>query len=342
MSRPPVARVTAPLGALLLLGACRGELYQSALAAKGPQAERVEGLFWFAFWVSAAVWVLTVGAMLWAAWRARARERRGEVLAQAESERGMTRGVAAGVGVTVVILLAFFFYDLAVGRAYTRRPPGDPVVIELVGHQWWWEAVYADTGVQNRFTTANELHVPVGRPVVLEMSARDVIHSVWVPNLAGKRDLIPGYTTSVWFQADTPGVYRGQCAEFCGQQHAKMGLVVIAEPPARFAQWVAAQRKPAPSPTSLEAARGQKVFLSGSCAVCHRIGGTTAGATNGPDLTHLASRYTIAAATLPNTRGNLGGWIVDPQSVKPGTHMPPNILPPKDLEALLTYLQSLK
>jgi cytochrome c oxidase subunit II len=169
-----------------------------------------------------------------------------------------------------------------------------------------------------------------------------VIHSMWVPNLAGKKDLIPGYTQSMWFQADTAGDYRAQCAEFCGLQHAKMALHVIAEPPAKYEKWAEEQRKPAHTPTDSVADRGREVFLTGQCVMCHSITGTSAASHAGPDLTHLASRRTIAAGTLPNTRGALAGWIVDPQQVKPGTHMPPNQLAPQDLEALLTYLQSLK
>jgi cytochrome c oxidase subunit 2 len=178
--------------------------------------------------------------------------------------------------------------------------------------------------------------------VVLILNADDVIHSFWVPNLAGKKDLVPGRTQTFWFQADTPGVYRGQCAEFCGYQHAKMGLLVIADPPAQYAAWASAAQSAPPPPTDPVAARGQQVFLTSSCAMCHAIQGTPAGSHAGPDLTHLASRQTIAAGALRNTRGSLAGWIVDPQRIKPGAHMPPNQLAPQDLEALLTYLQTLK
>jgi cytochrome c oxidase subunit 2 len=165
---------------------------------------------------------------------------------------------------------------------------------------------------------------------------------MWVPNLAGKKDLIPGYTQSFWFQADTAGTYRGQCAEFCGHQHAKMAMFIIAEPLKQYQTWVATQRDTASTPTDSIAARGREVFMTGTCAMCHAIEGTTAGSHAGPDLTHLASRRTIAAGTLPNNRGNLAGWIVDPQRIKPGAKMPPNLLRPNDLNALLTYLQSLK
>jgi cytochrome c oxidase subunit II len=254
----------------------------------------------------------------------------------------MTRGVTLAVGVTVVLLLVFLVTDLSVGRTLDPVPRAHPITIEVTGKQWWWDITYADTSAQGRFTTANEIHVPVGQPVLLLLTARDVIHSFWAPNLAGKKDLIPGYTQSMWFQADTAGDYRAQCAEFCGVQHAKMALHVIADPPETYRQWVASQRAPAKTPTDSVADRGREVFLTGQCAMCHAITGTSAASRNGPDLTHLASRRTIAAGTLPNTRGALAGWIVDPQQVKPGAHMPPNQLSPPDLDALLTYLQSLK
>jgi len=215
-------------------------------------------------------------------------------------------------------------------------------VINLIGHQWWWEAEYEAAVPSQRFRTANELHIPVGRPVVFKVTSRDVIHSFWVPNLHGKRDLIPGYTTSIWLQADKPGFYRGQCAEFCGYQHAKMALYVTAESQAEFENWSADQRKEAPQPTSEEQMRGRDVFLHSTCTQCHTIRGTIAGAVLGPDLTHLATRGTIAAGTLPNQRGHLAGWILDSQSIKPGNRMPPNSIAGDDLQALLTYLESLK
>jgi len=178
--------------------------------------------------------------------------------------------------------------------------------------------------------------------VLFLLSSSDVIHSMWVPNLAGKKDLIPGYTQSLWFQADTPGVYRGQCAEFCGEQHAKMAMEIVAQPLTEYRRWVASQSGPGAPPADSVTKRGQEVFLTGTCAMCHSIGGTPAGSHVGPGLTHLASRRTSAAGSQRNTRGNLAGWIIDPQRIKPGAKMPPNMLEPKDLDALLTYLQSLK
>jgi cytochrome c oxidase subunit 2 len=254
----------------------------------------------------------------------------------------MTTAVSYGVGATIVILLIFLAYDLSVGRTLSPVPSKRPLTIEVVGHQWWWEATYADTSPHGRFTTANELHIPVGKPVLFLLSASDVIHSIWVPNLAGKKDLIPGYTQSFWFLADTAGTYRGQCAEFCGMQHAKMAMFIIAEPQSKYEEWVKQQQKSSETPLDPRAAQGKQVFLTSSCAMCHSIDGTEAGSHVGPDLTHLASRSTIAAGTLPNTRGALAGWIVDAQGIKPGVRMPPNTIAPQDLDALLTYLQSLK
>jgi cytochrome c oxidase subunit 2 len=333
--------VGAALVALPALAACRGALDQSALEPMGPQAAKTTQLWWFAFVVSVVVYVLTLGALFWAMARARRRERiAGEL--PADHEHRMTRSVTYATAATIVILLVFFVYDLSIGRTLSPVPSRHPVTVEVTGHQWWWEVSYADTSAHGRFTTANEIHVPVGEPVLFLLSAADVIHSMWVPNLAGKKDLIPGYTQSFWFQADTAGLYRGQCAEFCGQQHAKMAMFIVAEPKAKYQAWVKQQQESAKSPSDSAEGRGLEVFLTGPCAMCHAISGTSAGSNAGPDLTHLASRRTIAAGTLPNTRGALAGWIVDPQRVKPGNHMPPNLLAPKDLDALLTYLQSLK
>ena len=181
----------------------------------------------------------------------------------------------------------------------------------------------------------------MGRPVELLLTSADVIHSLWVPELHGKRDLIPAYGRRLRIQADHAGIYRGQCAEFCGYQHAKMGLLIIAEPEPVFAAWQNVQRQSARTPSNELEARGQQVFLSGTCVMCHTVQGTPAGGKVAPDLTHLAGRRTLASGTLPNTRGDLAAWILDPQTIKPGTNMPANPMSPQDLEALLAYLRSL-
>jgi cytochrome c oxidase subunit 2 len=329
------------LAALVVLAACGGPVDQSVLHPAGPRAERVASLWWFAFSTATVVYVATVGALLWALWRARRRARRGEALPPG-GHRGMHRAVTVATGVTVAILLVFFGYDLSVGR--TLRPPHERphLLVKVTGYQWWWQVEYPDSVPARWVTDANEIHMPANVPVLVELTSNDVIHSLWIPNLGGKKDLIPRYKDTVWFQASRPGVYRSQCAEFCGHQHAKMALQVVVHDSADFARWLDASRHPAQPPTDSATMRGQEVFLSGPCAMCHAINGTPAGSRGGPELTHLASRRTIAAGTLENTKGNLAAWILDPQRIKPGANMPPNALTPEDLDALLAYLRSLK
>ena len=232
--------------------------------------------------------------------------------------------------------------SIATDRALAGLPHEDALHIELVGHQWWWEAVYDDPDPSKTFTTANELHIPVGRPVIFTLKADDVIHTLWVPNLHGKKDLIPGRIATHLMRADRPGIFRGQCAEFCGYQHAWMGLLIVADPPQQYAAWEAQQRIPAPEPADDETAKGRAVFETRTCAMCHTIEGTKANAKRAPDLTHMASRMTLAAVTLDNTPSNRAAWIADPQRFKPGSNMPANNLPPEELGPLLRYLDTLR
>ncbi|MFN2637114.1 MAG: cytochrome c oxidase subunit II [Gemmatimonadaceae bacterium] len=327
----------------LTLAACSG--FQSALDAKGPKAHAVANLNWFLVITATAVYVVVIGALLFALRRAATREVAFDETdaEEVERERTRTRWVAAAVAATTIILLTFLFVDVTTARSISRVGGLRPLRIDVVGHQWWWEVKYPDEGnPQNTIETANEIHVPVGRPVFVKMTSDDVIHSFWAPNLDGKKDLIPGHETRTWFRADTAGVYRGQCAEFCGHQHAKMAFFIVAEPKIQFEHWLETQKGDAAKPTDSLTQTGERVFLSSTCAMCHAIGGTGAGSHYGPDLTHLASRRTIAAGTLPNTTGNLAGWILDPQSIKPGAKMPPNQIDPPALQALLAYLESLK
>jgi cytochrome c oxidase subunit II len=311
----------------------------SAHAPAGPQALMLDRLGELLYGIAAVVFVLVVAALLVAAFR---RRRAGEEMESAARERRMAMAVAIAAGATVATLITVLFLSFGTGKQLTGTAPPDAIQIRVTGRQWFWDVEYRDSLPQRWATTANEIHVPVGRPVVFQLRSSDVIHSFWVPNLGVKRDMIPGQETSVWFQADTPGVYRGQCAEFCGYQHAKMAFLIVAEPPDRFAAWLDRQRDTARTPTDSLALRGEEVFLASTCVMCHAIGGTPAGSRVGPNLTHLASRRTIAAGTLPNTRGHLAGWIVDPQQIKPGVRMPPNALSPDDLQALLAYLESLE
>jgi cytochrome c oxidase subunit 2 len=193
-----------------------------------------------------------------------------------------------------------------------------------------------------RVITANEIHVPLDRPVVLKVTSRDVIHSFWAPNLLGKRDLIPGYTTAIWLRADRRGIYRGQCAEFCGLQHAHMAFDVVAESEAEFERWLEGMRQQARDPTDPAARRGRDVFMVNRCSGCHTIGGTPAHGQVAPDLTHVATRSTIGAGTLSNTSAHLDAWIRDPQASKPGNQMPPTPLSADDRQALIAYLETLK
>ncbi len=326
---------------------------QNVLAPAGVQAARIGRLWWWLLAATAAVYLATMITLLLAVARARRSGPTAEptrddapmtpILRPPEpGERRLARWVAVATGLTVAILLAILVASTATGRALASLDSPHPLRIQLVGHQWWWEVKYLDPSPQMELTTANEIHLPVGRPVAIQTDSRDVIHSFWVPSLTGKRDLIPGRPSVAWLRADRPGVFRGQCAEFCGYQHAHMALQVIAEAPERFTAWEDAERRPAATPVSPLARRGQQVFGAVACPLCHTIHGTEAQGQLGPDLTHLAARRTIAAGTLPLTAAALARWIADPQRVKPGTSMPPTPLAPDDREALVAYLESLR
>ena len=312
---------------------------QSALHPAGPQATHSSHLWWLMFWGCTGVFVLVVGFLLYAVFHPR---QQNQPVTTPETERRTARVVVAAVVITGLVLFGLLVADFWTNRALAALSTSQPLKIKVTGHQWWWEVQYEASIPSQMVMTANELHLPVGQPALLELTSQDVIHSFWVPNLHGKKDLIPGYVTTLWLQADQPGVFRGQCAEFCGHQHAYMAFLVIAEPPEVFSAWLEAQRSPAVAPGDALQQRGQEVFLSAACVLCHTIRGTPAGATAAPDLTHLASRQTLAAGTLYNTPGHLAGWIVDAQRLKPGNKMPPNSLTGSDLQALLAYLTNLK
>ncbi len=324
----------------LLLVACEYSNH-NALAPAGPMADRIADLFWVFLIINSIVWALV---LVFAVLAVKKSWQRGIAADEPVTNARMRRGIAVAVGITALILSGYMVADFAVGRANAgyNADQEDALSIRVIGHQWWWQFVYEDSVASRSVTTSNELHIPVGRPILIKGESADVIHSFWVPNLQGKRDLIPGYNTMLWLRADQPGIYEGQCAEYCGHQHARMRLLVIAHTPEDFARWYENARLPAPPPRDSITQRGQEVFLGGPCVMCHTIRGTLAGASVGPDLTHFASRRTIAAGSLPNTRGNLAGWILDAQSIKPGVLMPPIALPPNDLQALIAYLESLK
>jgi cytochrome c oxidase subunit 2 len=245
-----------------------------------------------------------------------------------------------GLAVPAVILTFVFVLTVrTLGAAAV--PSHSAATIEVVGHRWWWEVRYRDSLSASITTTANELHVPTGQPVRLELSTADVIHSFWVPELAGKTDLIPGQHNVAWVQADHPGVYWGTCGEYCGLEHARMQLTVVAESPAAFRRWLDQQRQPA-GLASASAMAGQAIVTDGACALCHTIRGTAAGGALGPDLTHVASRRMLAAGTVANTRGGLAAWIANPHALKPGTAMPAVGLSGPELQAVVAYLETLR
>lgn len=309
---------------------------QSALDPAGIQAARIEWLWWFMFWVCASVFVAVLLALLLAI-------RRGRSVDPARpTERALVTGVAAATVVTIAILFGLLAASVVTGRAVGTLTDPEPLAIEITGYQWWWDVQYLHPQPSLRVRTANELHLPIGRPVKLSLKSGDVIHSFWVPNLHGKTDLVPGRQNSTWLQVDRPGVYRGQCGEYCGLQHAHMAFVVVAESSDDFERWLAGQRPTATLPATPEQQRGLQVVARGPCAMCHTIRGTIAGGRMGPDLTHFATRSTIAAGTAPNTRENLEGWIADPQHLKPGNRMPATGLSAEDLQAVVAYLETLR
>ncbi len=314
------------------------------LVPRGAAASSIATLTWWTIWISAAIGVLVLVLMIVPLLRRRAPEP-GEPEDPLSAMPSTSREVSAaawigggGIAMTGIILLGVFLATLLTMRRLDASGRAASLDIDVVGHRWWWEIRYPGRGV----VTANEIHIPVGTRVRVSLASLDVIHSFWVPQLAGKTDLIPGQHNTTWIEADSAGRYEGLCAEYCGPQHAHMDFVVVAEPPDSFAQWLAREAGPAAVPTDPVAARGQQVLLGSQCPACHTIRGTAAAGTVGPDLTHLGSRATIAAGALANTPGNLGGWIDDAPGIKPGTLMPPMPLSGADLRAVIGYLESLR
>lgn len=258
-------------------------------------------------------------------------------------ERTLTIAVSTAIGVTVITLFVLLFVSVSTSGSIRHFGSKNALTIQVMGHQWWWHVIYQDTAASQTLQTANEIHIPVGKPVVILTSSNDVIHSFWAPNLTGKRDLIPGYQTALWIQADKPGRFRGQCAEFCGHQHAHMAFYIVAQEQNEFDSWQQAQLQPAvtPAPGSVQD-KGLQKFMAGPCVMCHTVRGTDAGGGMGPDLTHVASRSTIAAGTLPFSHENLLKWVRNSQDIKPGNKMPAMQMTDDDLNAIVAYLESLK
>lgn len=324
---------------ILLLAGCSG--WQSALDPKGPAASELAWLIWFFTALCTVVWLLVMAVLIVPLARRPAPVGDPLVL-DAAAERSKMRIVVAALAATALILVGLTLLSYFANRTLAAIGSDAALTIRVTGHQWWWEVRYENDQPNRILTTANEIHIPAGEPVRLVVASTDVIHSFWVPNLSGKLDLIPGHENVLDLKADKPGVYRGQCAEFCGAQHANMSTFIIAEPRPVFDAWLNDQLRPAAAPVSAEAKTGHDLFLKRPCVMCHKIGGTIAGGTVAPNLTHIASRQTLAAGTLTMSRGNLAAWIADPQGIKPGAHMPVVGLNGDELNAIVAYLEGLK
>ena len=331
-SRP--ARLICFAAAAALLGGCGGK--QSTLNPQSEASRQISTLWWWMLLVAGIVFLGAV-AMLLVGWL---RKKPGLPFLGERENVSTGLVVVFGFALPVVVLVALFIVANLVVIKTTSAPAAGStsMTIKVIGHQWFWEVRYPGTTAY----TANEIHIPTGTRVNVVATTEDVIHSFWVPELNRKIDMIPGRTNRVLLYTDKPGVYRGQCAEFCGLQHAHMSFGVFADPPARFRAWLANEARPARTPTTPAARQGEQDFMTSQCASCHTLRGTSAQGSVGPDLTHFGSRTSIAAYTLANDPANLAKWIRDPQHVKPGNRMPALNLTPTQIAALVPYLESLK
>lgn len=319
------------LGGLLSLGGC-ARPSAPVLDPQGPAAARMAEVWWVLFAVTTAIFI-AVMIFFFLALRRKARH---------EEERGARFArslVLWGGGIIPAIVVLGFMTHMVLVLRDLEEPPTEPeLLIEVIGWDWWWEIRYPTQG----FETANELYIPVGRPVRFEVTSGDVIHAFWVPALQGKVDMIPGTYSAIWMQADSAGHYDGFCAEFCGLGHARMHLLLVAAEDERLEEWLEAQARPAREPEDPFAQEGAELFLDSGCGACHTVRGTEAMGRLGPDLTHMASRQEIGAGTLENTFGNLAAWIYDSQTFKPGNLMPSfPLLSGEELRAITTYIEAI-
>jgi cytochrome c oxidase subunit 2 len=339
MKRPGLPLLLVPA-----LAGCSG--IQTIGGREGRDAILINDLFTIFCWVTGLFFAATMAFLFAAYWRRTGwrADRMPDELAVESRGGGLRLALFAWTGLVVLTLMALaiasFFTDR--GLAHPNRDRKPVLSIELTGNQWWWDAKYHFQDPSKDFRTANELHIPLGAATFIVLKSNDVIHSFWVPNLAGKQDLIPGHLNDIVLVPTKAGHYRGQCAEYCGLQHAHMAFDIIVDTPADFARWLARQTQPAAAPTDPQAMAGYTYFMTKQCSACHTVAGTPAGGQVAPDLTHVASRATIAAGTLPNTSGSLHAWIADPQGVKPGNNMPYIGLNADELHAVVAYLETLK
>jgi cytochrome c oxidase subunit 2 len=322
------------LGILPILSACDG--VQSITGGDGVHAEQFNNLFTLFMIVCGIAYALVLAFLTGAIIRRRREPR--------DHERGLARTLTGWVAFIVVGLSLLTIASYVTDRDASAAAAGTDRRLQLAvtANQWWWDVEYEDPEPTDQIRTANEIHLAVGVPTHIKLESNDVIHSFWIPNLAGKQDIIPGRTNDILILPTKAGVYRGQCAEYCGAQHAHMSLDVIVHPRAEFYAWRKRQLVPPPAPSSPLTLAGYNYVTTRECSVCHNINGTPASGKVAPDLTHLASRRSIAAGTFPMTRGHLYAWIADPQGPKPGNKMPYVGLETNELHAVVAYLETLK
>lgn len=344
--RASISLTTATFAALNTVGssALAGDRSRplNYLYAYGPKARAEATLLWFVLIVSLVVIAIVTALVVIGIVRRHSKLvlGNGEQVPVARTGNGL-RWIYIGTGLSFIVLVATLFWTMITIADIAGPPAAPALTLRITARQWWWKVQYLNPDVSRIVTTANEIHIPAGKPIRIELISTDVIHSFWIPALSGKTDAIPGQTNMQWLEASHPGVYRGQCTEYCGMQHAHMGMFVIAQTPAHFQAWLEKQLQPAPPPASAQAARGEQLFVY-RCGTCHTARGTDAGGMVAPDLTHLMSRRTIAAGTLPTTIATLSGWIANSQAIKPGNHMPVLYLSGPELNDLRSYLKTLK
>jgi cytochrome c oxidase subunit 2 len=328
-----------------LLGACSYQTYQSIFSGDAGEGVRQFNILFVIFLAVCAIMYALVIAFLLIGLLRRRRAGEANVVESGRHHQSdpLMRTALIGWGALVATgLVALAIASFVTDRLDAEAAAHEKLSVTVTGNQWWWDVTYSSADASKTLRTANEIHLPLGVPTRIILRSNDVIHSFWVPSLAGKQDLIPGRETDITIVPRRLGIYRGQCAEFCGAQHAPLALVIDGDPYPEFLKWWQAQLRPAFAPATPLALAGYRYVTQRQCATCHTIAGTPAGGSVGPDLTHLASRRSIAAGTLPMAEGNLYGWIADPQSLKPGTKMPTMGLEPDELHAVVAYLETLK
>ena len=323
------------LGVLFLITGCDSNGERSTIMPESDFGRSIHTIYVQIFWWTVGIFIIVEGALLYAILKFRVKTESHEAPEQVHGHTGLE---IAWTILPAVILVFIAVPTIRTIFAVAAEPPANALVVKVSAQQWFWHFEYPDLGIR----TANELHVPLGRPVALELKSKDVIHSFWIPRIGGKRDIVPSRTARITFTADKVGHYPGQCAEFCGDSHALMRMDLMVDEPEEFERWVEAQKAPAATPTTPLAKEGATAFLTTGCIACHRIAGTPSQSTIGPDLTHVGSRKRIASGILENTPENMARWIRDPLAVKPGARMAKLEMTDQQLDALVAYLQGLK